>query len=33
VEKDVDRDYFMMADDAKKYGIIDEIFSSKGAKK
>jgi ATP-dependent Clp protease protease subunit len=33
VEKDVDRDYFMMADDAKKYGIIDEIFTNKGGKK
>ncbi len=29
VEKDVDRDYFMMAEDAKKYGIIDDIFSGK----
>ena len=29
VEKDVDRDYFMSADDAKKYGIIDEILKSK----
>lgn len=25
IEKDVDRDYFMDADDAKKYGIIDKI--------
>lgn len=25
VEKDVDRDYFMSADEAKKYGLIDEI--------
>lgn len=33
IEKDVDRDYFMMAEDAKKYGIIDEIFTNKGAKK
>jgi ATP-dependent Clp protease protease subunit len=33
VEKDVDRDYFMMAEDAKKYGIIDDIFSAKGSKK
>jgi ATP-dependent Clp protease protease subunit len=33
IEKDVDRDYFMMAEEAKKYGIIDEIFSGKGAKK
>jgi ATP-dependent Clp protease protease subunit len=30
VEKDVDRDYFMSADEAKKYGIIDEIFTHKG---
>jgi hypothetical protein len=30
IEKDVDRDYFMMADEAKKYGIIDEIFTQKG---
>ena len=27
IEKDVDRDYFMMADEAKKYGIIDDIFT------
>jgi ATP-dependent Clp protease protease subunit len=33
VEKDVDRDYFMMAEDAKKYGVIDEVFSAKGSKK
>ena len=26
VEKDVDRDFFMSADDAKKYGIIDEVI-------
>ncbi len=26
VEKDVDRDYFMTADEAKSYGIIDEIY-------
>lgn len=26
VEKDVDRDYFMGADEAKKYGIIDKIL-------
>lgn len=29
IEKDVDRDYFMMADEAKKYGIIDQVFKSK----
>jgi ATP-dependent Clp protease protease subunit len=27
VEKDSDRDYYMSADEAKKYGIIDEIVS------
>jgi ATP-dependent Clp protease protease subunit len=26
IEKDVDRDYFMMADEAKKYGIVDTVF-------
>lgn len=26
IEKDVDRDYFMMAEDAKKYGIIDSVY-------
>ena len=26
IEKDVDRDYFMAADDAKKYGVIDEVL-------
>ena len=31
IEKDVDRDYFMMAEEAKKYGIVDEIFAQKGA--
>lgn len=30
IEKDVDRDYFMMADEAKKYGLIDEVFHQKG---
>lgn len=30
IEKDVERDYFMMADEAKKYGIIDEIYKSRG---
>ena len=29
VEKDVDRDYFMTAEEAKKYGIIDEIHKTK----
>jgi ATP-dependent Clp protease protease subunit len=30
IEKDVERDYFMSAEEAKKYGIIDEIFHQKG---
>ena len=30
IEKDVERDYFMSSDEAKKYGIIDEIFTQKG---
>lgn len=30
IEKDVDRDYFMDAEDAKKYGLIDEVFERKG---
>ena len=29
IEKDVDRDYFMSADEAKKYGIIDTVYKSK----
>lgn len=29
IEKDVDRDFFMDAEEAKKYGIIDEIVSGK----
>ncbi|HYC83386.1 MAG TPA: ATP-dependent Clp endopeptidase proteolytic subunit ClpP [Candidatus Paceibacterota bacterium] len=32
IERDVDRDYFMSADEAKKYGIIDEILKSKNSK-
>lgn len=27
IEKDVERDFFMSADEAKKYGIIDKVFS------
>jgi ATP-dependent Clp protease protease subunit len=30
IEKDVERDYFMMADEAKKYGLIDEVLTQKG---
>jgi ATP-dependent Clp protease protease subunit len=29
IEKDVDRDFFMSAEDAKKYGIVDEILKTK----
>jgi ATP-dependent Clp protease protease subunit len=32
IEKDVERDFFMSADEAKKYGIIDDIFTHKGEK-
>jgi len=33
VEKDADRDYWMTSDEAKKYGIIDEIISKPKGKK
>jgi ATP-dependent Clp protease protease subunit len=33
IEKDVERDYFMDAEEAKKYGIIDDVFGGKGGKK
>ncbi len=29
IKKDTDRDFFMSADEAKNYGIVDEVFSSK----
>ncbi len=29
IEKDTDRDYFMSVDEAKKYGLIDEIIKTK----
>jgi ATP-dependent Clp protease protease subunit len=29
IEKDVDRDFFMDAEEAKKYGIIDQVMTSK----
>lgn len=29
IEKDVDRDYFMTSDEAKKYGIIDKVLTKK----
>ena len=30
VEKDVERDFFMTADEAKKYGIIDKVIQVLG---
>ncbi|MDQ5957998.1 MAG: ATP-dependent Clp protease proteolytic subunit [Patescibacteria group bacterium] len=33
IEKDSDRDFYMSADEAKKYGLIDEVIKPKGAKK
>lgn len=33
IEKDVERDYFMDADDAKKYGVIDDVLNNKTSKK
>lgn len=30
IETDVDRDFFMSADEAKKYGVIDDIYKNKG---
>lgn len=32
IEKDSDRDYWMSADEAKKYGIVDVILKPKGSK-
>ncbi len=32
ISADVERDYFMSSDEAKKYGIVDEIFTHKGEK-
>lgn len=29
IEKDVDRDFFMDAEEAKKYGVVDTVFKSK----
>jgi ATP-dependent Clp protease, protease subunit len=29
VEKDVDRDYWMSADEAKKYGLVDKVIDSR----
>lgn len=33
IQDDVDRDFFMTADEAKEYGIVDEIMTSKKKKK
>ena len=33
IEKDTDRDNYMSADEAKKYGLIDQIFVSRKSKK
>lgn len=33
IEKDVERDFYMYAADAKKYGLIDEIYKPKNNKK
>ena len=33
VSADVERDYFMSADEAKEYGLIDEVLKGKSAKK
>jgi ATP-dependent Clp protease, protease subunit len=27
VEKDVERDFFMTAEEAKKYGLVDKVFN------
>ena len=32
IEKDLDRDFYLSADEAKKYGLIDEIIKAKGGK-
>ncbi len=32
IEQDVERDFYMYAEDAKKYGLIDEIYKSKNVK-
>jgi ATP-dependent Clp protease protease subunit len=29
IEKDVDRDFFLSAEEAKKYGLIDEVFKTR----
>ena len=29
IEKDVERDYFMTSDEAKKYGLVDTVYKTK----
>ena len=29
IERDTERDYFMFADDAKEYGLIDEVIAKR----
>lgn len=33
IAKDIERDFYMSADDAKKYGVIDDVLVRKGKKK
>jgi ATP-dependent Clp protease protease subunit len=33
IAKDADRDFYMSADEAKKYGLVDEVIKPKGVKK
>jgi ATP-dependent Clp protease protease subunit len=33
IQHDTDRDFFMRADEAKEYGIIDEVMSSRQGEK
>ena len=33
IKKDTDRDYFMSAEEAKTYGIVDEVIVNTGKKK
>ena len=33
VAKDIERDFYLSAEEAKKYGVIDEVLIKKGQKK
>ncbi len=33
IERDTDRDFFMSADEARKYGLVDEVVSTRGGRK